>query len=149
MEFYNPLNELEDLKGVWEGTIYSNESKTKSSLIIKTIGHEIFEFNSTITKEDKELLFEKNILFYDKAHELLKAISINHEGYIEFADLEIRSKKKEIIIKSVFSSGFNLPPNIKILKTWLIDKKTNLINYKVKMGKEESVILTAEYSFQI
>ncbi|MCE7741579.1 MAG: hypothetical protein GOP50_03905 [Candidatus Heimdallarchaeota archaeon] len=147
MEFYNPITELEWLYGEWEGNLENEEGEFKTSLTIKSIGSEIIEFNSTIIKGKSKIQSEKNIFFYDKIHELVKVFSVNQEGYIEIADISIVHKNKRTIITSTFNSGFNLPPNMKISKKWEFRKDPKLVNYAVKMGKNERIVLSSKLAF--
>ncbi len=147
MEFHNPVTQLEWLYGKWEGRIVRDEEETESVLTIKPIGSEIIEFNHTILDNKKYTQFEKNIIFYDKTHEIVKLFTINHEGYIEISDISLNDKSKEIILTSTFSLGYNLPPNMKIKKKWVVQKNPKLMNYEVKMGKNERIVLKAEFHF--
>ncbi len=147
MEYYNPITELEWLYGEWEGVLANQEDEFKTSLTIRPIGSEIIEFNQLLLKNKILIQFEKNTFFYDKTNEIIKLFSFNHEGYIEIANITINAKKKLTEIHSIFSSGFNLPPNMKITKEWIFTKNPKQLNYKVKMGKDENIIIAAELRF--
>lgn len=147
MEYYNPITELEWLYGIWKGEMKTEDIETQTSLKIEPIGKEILEFNHVLIQNNSNYQYEKNTLFYDKLTENLRLFSVHHEGYIELADIALKSKNAQVEIMSTFNKGFNLPPNMKIQKKWIFYKKTKQATFEVKMGNNEKIIVSAELTF--
>jgi len=147
MEFYNPIRELEWLYGEWNGKISLDGIEQEGFLSIKQIGSQVVEFDLNILNSKTRTNYEKCTLVYDRTLEICKAISSNHEGYIEFSEVTIRNRTKHTELESNFLSGINLPPNIKIQKKWTFYKNPKHLIYEVKMGQEGKIVVSAEFDF--
>ncbi|MHA1447258.1 MAG: hypothetical protein ACTSSN_11240, partial [Candidatus Heimdallarchaeaceae archaeon] len=116
MDFSNPIDDLDWIYGLWKGTLSADGIDSKSYLHCRKFGIDIIEIKQIESSTKPEKLLERNFLFFDKTREQMKLISFNSEGYIETSNLVIKSNNKQVILTSDFESGYNLPPNMKIIK---------------------------------
>jgi hypothetical protein len=145
MEFYNPINDMSDLIGKWEGSIENEEKKIHSSLIFHYYGSDIIQYKQMINHDKSKKVLETGYFFFDKLKEELKHIVFNDEGYIEVNSLNLSKRAKNLRISSIFDSGYNLPPNIKIKREikLLLDEK--ILKITLRMGNDSNLISEAIY----
>ena len=145
MEFRNQIEDIYWLIGSWEGKSKTSEGITESELVISKMSDELLFFKERSRKEDKFVSQEQGYFFYDKLQNELKMMTINLQGYIEIAQIKLSTQKKHQLLHAIFTSGFNLPPNSKIIREFDFDTKENVLTINVKMGKNESLVLVAVY----
>lgn len=146
MKFENPIKEFDWLFGKWEGEIENEDGKFESSMYFGLYGSEIIKYEQSIIHEESTKIIEIGYFFFDKINERLNNIIINEEGYIEKSFITRTDEKNLFIIKSVFDYGFNLPPNMKIIREIRQTENENELEVIVKMGKEEKIISSSIYS---
>ncbi|MCG3259730.1 MAG: hypothetical protein H7644_08290 [Candidatus Heimdallarchaeota archaeon] len=147
MDFSNPIDDLDWIYGLWKGTLSADGIDSKSYLHCRKFGIDIIEIKHIESSTKPEKLLERNFLFFDKTREQMKLISFNSEGYIETSNLAIKSNNKQVILTSDFESGYNLPPNMKIIKEFTYKKNAKQLEIKVKMGLKEEIVAHGIYTF--
>lgn len=147
MDFSNPIDDLDWIYGIWRGTLSADGMDSESYLYCRKFGIDIIEIKQTKPSTKPEKLLEMNFLFFDKTREQMKLISFNSEGYIETSNLVIKSNNKQVILTSDFESGYNLPPNMKIIKEFTYKKNAKQLEIKVKMGLKEEIVSQGIYTF--
>lgn len=147
MDFSNPIDDLDWIYGIWRGTLSADGMDNESYLYCRKFGIDIIEIKQTKSSTKPEKLLEMNFLFFDKTREQMKLISFNSEGYIETSNLVIKSNNKQVILTSDFESGYNLPPNMKIIKEFTYKKNAKQLEIKVKMGLKEEIVSQGIYTF--
>jgi hypothetical protein len=147
MDFSNPIDDLDWIYGIWRGTLSADGMDSESYLYCRKFGIDIIEIKQTKSSTKPEKLLEMNFLFFDKTREQMKLISFNSEGYIETSNLVIKSNNKQVILTSNFESGYNLPPNMKIIKEFTYKKNAKQLEIKVKMGLKEEIVSQGIYTF--
>jgi hypothetical protein len=145
MEFHNPITEMTDFIGRWNGTIESDEIKLPSSIEFNHHGSDIIQYKQIINTENKDKIIEIGYFFFNKLKEELKHIVVNEEGYIEINNMILSKKSKYLKIASTFDFGYNLPPNMKIKREFKLLLNENLIEISLKMGKDAKTISEAAY----
>ncbi|MHA1954060.1 MAG: heme-binding beta-barrel domain-containing protein [Candidatus Heimdallarchaeaceae archaeon] len=145
MEFYNPIHDMTDLIGKWEGNMEKDENKTASSILFGHHGSDIIQYKQNVKLENKERILETGFFFFDKLKEELRHIVFNEEGYIEVNSLISSKKTKLLKITSAFDSGYNLPPNMKINRDFKLKIDEGVLEISLKMGKEAKIISKAIY----
>ena len=146
MKFENPIKEFEWLLGKWEGKMENEDGKFDSSISFSLYGSEIIKYEQLIIHEKSSKIIEIGYFFFDKINEKLNNIIINEEGYIEKSHISKSEKKNLSTIRSVFDFGFNLPPNMKIIREIKQTEEEDEIEVTVKMGKDEKIISSSIYS---
>ena len=147
MDFSNPIDDLDWIYGLWRGTLSTDGIDSESYLQCRKFGIDIIEIKQIKSSTKPEKLLERNFLFFDKTREQMKLISFNSEGYIETSNLFIKSNKKQTILTSDFESGYNLPPNMKIIKEFTYKKNEKQLEIKVKMGLKEEIVSHGIFTF--
>lgn len=147
MDFSNPIDNLDWIYGLWRGTHSAYGIDSESYLQCRKFGIDIIEIKQIKSSVKPEKLLERNFLFFDKTREQMKLISFNSEGYIETSNLIIKSSKKQAILTSDFESGYNLPPNMKIVKEFTYHRNAKQLEIKVKMGLKEEIVSYGIYTF--
>ena len=147
MDFANPIDDLDWIYGLWKGTLSQNDIKSKSYISVKKIGKDIIELKQVRTPNDEEELVSRNYLFFDKIKEQIKLISFNSEGYIETSNMILKSKKKLAHLTGKFESGYNLPPNMNIIKEIKYQQNPKQLEILVKMGSNEEIVSKGTYIF--
>ena len=145
MEFYNPINDMKDIIGTWEGEIKKDDKVYTSSIVFKYHGSDIIQYKQRVKKGKEEKISETGFFFFDKLKEELKHLVINDEGYIEINSLNCSNKTKLLNMTSMFNSGYNLPPNIKIKREFTLKRKERELDVILKMGREAKIISEANY----
>ncbi|MCG3219919.1 MAG: FABP family protein [Candidatus Heimdallarchaeota archaeon] len=145
MEFYNPIHDMTDLIGRWEGNMEKDENKSASSIIFRHHGSDIIQYKQIVNFRNKERILETGFFFFDKLKEELKHIVFNEEGYIEVNSLISSKKTKLLKMTSSFDSGYNLPPNMKIRRDFKLKINEKELEISLKMGKEANLISEAIY----
>ncbi len=147
MDFSNPIDDLDWIYGLWRGILSADGIDSESYLQCKKFGIDIIEIKQIKSSTKPEKLLERNFLFFDKTREQMKLISFNSEGYIEISNLVIKSNNKQVILTSDFESGYNLPPNMKIIKEFTYKKNAKQLEIKVKMGLKEEIVSHGIFTF--
>ena len=147
MDFTNPIDDLDWIYGLWKGILSLNGIEAKSYISAKKIGKDIIELKQVKTSNDKEELVSRNFLFFDKTKEQIKLVSFNSEGYIETSNMILKSKKKQAYLTGKFESGYNLPPNMNIIKEINYQQNPKQLEILVKMGSNEEIVSQGTYSF--
>ena len=147
MDFTNPIDDLGWIYGLWKGILSQNGIEVKSYISAKNIGKDIIELKQVRTSNDKEELVSRNFLFFDKTKEQIKLVSFNSEGYIETSNMILKSKKKLAYLTGKFESGYNLPPNMNIIKEIIYQQNPKQLEILVKMGSNEEIVSQGTYSF--
>ncbi len=146
MKFENPIKEFDWLLGKWEGEIENEEGKFESSISFGLYGSEIIKYEQSIIHEKTTKIIEIGYFFFDKINEKLNNIIINEEGYIEKSLITQSEEENLFIIRSIFDFGFNLPPNMKIIREIKQTEDESELEVVVKMGKDEKIISNSIYS---
>ncbi len=146
MKFENPIKEFDWLLGKWEGETENEDGKFESSISFALYGSEIIKYEQSITHEKSSKIIEIGYFFFDKINEKLNNIIINEEGYIEKSLISSSEEKNLFIIRSVFDFGFNLPPNMKIIREIKQTEEEDELEVTIKMGKDEKIISSSIYS---
>jgi hypothetical protein len=145
MEFYNPIHDMTDLIGRWEGNIEKDETKLSSAIIFNHHGSDIIQYKHKIKSEKEENIVETGFFFFDKLKEELLHIVINEEGYVE-NNTSISTKKTKLLkISSTFVNGYNLPPNMEIKRDYKLKIEEKSLEIDLKMGKEASIVSKGIY----
>lgn len=147
MDFSNPIDDLDWIYGLWRGILSADGIDSESYLQCRKFGIDIIEIKQIKSSTKPEKLLERNFLFFDKTREQMKLISFNSEGYIEISNLVIKSNNKQVILTSDFESGYNLPPNMKIIKEFTYKKNAKQLEIKVKMGLKEEIVSHGIFTF--
>jgi len=147
MDFSNPIDDLDWIYGLWRGILSADGMDSESYIHCRKFGIDIIEIKQIESSTKPEKLLERNFLFFDKTREQMKLISFNSEGYIEISNLVIKSNNKQVILTSDFESGYNLPPNMKIIKEFTYKKNAKQLEIKVKMGLKEEIVSKGIYTF--
>lgn len=145
MEFYNPIHDMTDFIGRWEGNMEKDENKSASTIIFTHHGIDIIQYKQKINLGNGERILETGFFFFDKLKEELKHIVFNEEGYIEVNSLISTKKTKLLKMTSSFDSGYNLPPNMKIKRDFKLKIDEGELEILLKMGKEAKLISEAIY----
>ncbi|NPD88282.1 MAG: FABP family protein [Asgard group archaeon] len=146
MEFYNPIHDMKDLIGKWEGKLEKDENKSASSIIFSYHGSDIIQYELKINLTNEEKILETGFFFFDKLKEELKHIVFNEEGYIEVNSMTSSKKAKLLKMTSSFDTGYNLPPNMKIKRDFKLKIVERELDIFLKMGKEANLILEGSYN---
>jgi len=147
MDFANPIDELEWIYGLWKGTLLSGEDEFESYLTCRRIGSDIIELSQVKIFENKEELISRNFLFFDKTKEQIKLVSFNSEGYIETSNMILNVRNKYAHLKGKFESGYNLPPNMNIIKEVNYTQNPKQIEFVIKMGLNEEIVTHGTHKF--
>jgi len=145
MEFDNPITLLKWFLGTWHGTITENEIKYKSRLKWKRYGFGMHSLEIFKTLEKTEKLFESLYLFFDKTKEQIKCIIFNTDGYVESSNVELLTVDSKMVLSIVFDHGYNLPPNMKIVREITQGKEDNSLAFVLKMGEKQQIYSEAKY----
>ena len=132
--------------GKWEGEIENEDGKFESSIYFGLYGSEIIKYEQTIIHEKSSKIIEIGYFFFDKINEKLNNIIINEEGYIEKSLISKSDEKNLFLIRSIFDFGFNLPPNMKIIREIKQIEEEDKLEVTIKMGKDEKIISSSRYS---
>jgi hypothetical protein len=145
MDFNNPITLLNWYLGTWQGTITENEIEYESRITWKTYGIDmhILEIYKTLGKTEK--LLENLYLFFDKTKEQIKCIIFNTDGYVESSNVELLDVDSRMMLNIVFEQGYNLPPNMKIVREITQGKDNNSLTFVLKMGEKQKVFSKAKY----
>ena len=145
MEFKNPITLLKWFLGTWQGTITENEIEYESRIEWKKYGFDmqVIEISKTVEKTEK--LLEKLYLFFDKTNEQIKCIIFNTDGYVESSNVELLTEDPTMVLSIVFDYGYNLPPNMKIVREITQNKKDNGLTFVLKMGEKQKIFSEAKY----
>jgi hypothetical protein len=145
MEFDNPITLLKWCLGTWHGTITENEIEYESRMIWKTYGFDmhILEISKTLGKTEK--LLESLYFFFDKTKEQIKCIIFNTDGYVESSNVELLTEDSRMMLSIVFDQGYNLPPNMKIVREITQGKDNNSLTFVLKMGEKQKIFSEAKY----
>jgi len=146
MIFENPINEFNWILGKWKGEMENEYGKFESSISFNLYGSEIIKYEQSIVHENSTKIIEIGYFFFDKINEELNNIIFNEEGYIEKSHIIKSEDKKLLIIRSIFDYGFNLPPNMKIIREIKQTENDKELEVIIKMGIEEKVISSSLYS---
>lgn len=146
MEFHNPITLLKWFLGTWHGTITENEIEYKSMIKWKNYGFDMHVLKIFKTLEKTEKLLEKLYLFFDKTNEQIKCIIFNTDGYVESSNVELLTEDSIMMLSIVFDYGYNLPPNMKIVREITQGKKDNSLTFVLKMGEKQQIFSKAKYS---
>ena len=145
MEIDNPIKLLNWFLGKWEGSIVENEVEYNSKIIWQIYGHETHVLEIYKKVENTENLLETQYFFFDKTKEQVKCIIFNTDGYIESNNVEIHGQGTDMMLSVVFDSGYNLPPNMKIVREISkIDKDSFVLI--VKMGEKQQLYSESSYN---
>ena len=147
MDFANPIDDIDWIYGLWKGILSLSGNESKSYISAKKIGKDIIELKQVRTSNDKEELVSRNFLFFDKTKEQIKLVSFNSEGYIETSNMNLKSKKKLANLTGKFESGYNLPPNMNIIKVINYQHNPKQLEILVKMGLNEEIVSHGTYTF--
>jgi hypothetical protein len=147
MDFANPIDDLDWIYGVWKGKLIADNIESESYISSKRIGKDIIELTQIRVDKKKEELVSRNFLFFDKTKEQIKLISFNSEGYVETFNMLLKSRNKHAQLTGKFEKGYNLPPNMKIIKEINYNKNSKLIEILIKMGINEEIVSQGEYYF--
>jgi len=146
MEFNNPITLLKWFLGTWHGKITENEIEYESRIKWKSYGFDMHVLEIFKTVENTEKLLEKLYLFFDKTNEQIKCIIFNTDGYVESSNVEILKEDPTMVLSIVFDYGYNLPPNMKIVREITQIKKSNGLTFVLKMGEKQQIYSKAKYS---
>ena len=145
MEFNNPITLLKWFFGTWQGTITENEVEYESKIIWKSYGFDMHVLEIFKTIEKTEKLLERLYLFFDKTNEQIKSIIFNTDGYVESSNVELLTEDPRLLLRIVFDYGYNLPPNMKIVREITQGKKDNSLTFVLKMGEKQRIFSKAKY----
>ncbi len=145
MDFDNPITLLKWFLGTWQGTITENEIEYESSIKWRSYGFDIHVLEITKILEKKEKLLESLYLFFDKTQEQIKCIIFNTDGYVESSNVELLEEGSRMKISIIFEHGYNLPPNMKIVREITQGKDDNSLAFLLKMGERQQIFSEAEY----
>ncbi len=145
MEFKNPITLFKWFLGTWHGTITENEIEYESRIVWKTYGFDMHVLKISKTVEKTEKLLEKLYLFFDKTNEQIKCIIFNTDGYVESSNVELLTEDPTMSLSIVFDYGYNLPPNMKIVREITQIKKNNSLTFVLKMGEKQQIFSKAKY----
>jgi len=145
MEFYNPIKDMSEIIGKWEGEIELDKEKLQSIIEFSYHGLDIIQYKQTSKTDQANKIIETGYFFYNKLKEELRHIVINEEGYIENNTILLTKKTKFLKLKSAFDFGYNLPPNIKIQRYFTLELEGKKLEYSLIMGKEAKLISKASY----
>ncbi|MHA1346644.1 MAG: hypothetical protein ACTSVO_01010 [Candidatus Heimdallarchaeaceae archaeon] len=145
MEFDNPITLLEGFLGTWKGIITENEIESESGIEWRRYGFDmhILEISKTLDKTDK--ILESLYLFFDKTKEQLKCIIFNTDGYVESSNVELLTEDSKMMLRIVFDHGYNLPPNMKIVREITKGEKDNSLILVLRMGEKQQIYSEANY----
>ncbi len=145
MDFDNPITLLKGYLGTWQGKITENEIEYESGIKWRSYGFDIHVLEITKTLEKKEKLLESLYLFFDKTKEQIKCIIFNTEGYVESSNVELLKEGSRMKISIVFEHGYNLPPNMKIVREITQGEGDNSLTFVLKMGEKQQIFSEAKY----
>ena len=145
MEFNNPITSLKWFLGTWHGIITENEVEYDSRIEWRSYGFDMQVLEIFKTHEKTEKLLERLYLFFDKTNEQIKSIIFNTDGYVESSNVELLTETSGILLSIVFDYGYNLPPNMKIVREITQIKKDNSLTFVLKMGEKQKIFSKAKY----
>ena len=145
MEFNNPITSLKWFLGTWHGIITENEVEYDSRIEWRGYGFDMQVLEIFKTHEKTEKLLERLYLFFDKTNEQIKSIIFNTDGYVESSNVELLTETSGILLSIVFDYGYNLPPNMKIVREITQIKKDNSLTFVLKMGEKQKIFSKAKY----
>lgn len=145
MDFDNPITLLKRYLGTWQGIMTENEIEYESRITWKTYGIDmhVLEIFKTLGKTEK--LLESLYLFFDKTKEQIKCIIFNTDGYVESSNVELLEEDSRMMLSIVFNHGYNLPPNMKIVREITQGKEDNSLTFVLKMGEKQKIFGEAKY----
>ena len=103
-------------------------------------------FSRYISREKESISTEQGYFLYDYTDKSIKHIMISSDGFVLINNTEIISKGKKIFLRSHFTSGYNVPPNLEIEKELLYDEKEKQLQISLKVGKLLTEIVLVHYS---
>ena len=146
MEIANPIFDILDIVDEWKGKIQRNDEEQEAIFSLDMYGKDIIQYDLKITQKKEKKIIEKGYFFFDKIKEQLVHLLLSEEGYIEINSLTIIKKGNSITLKSVFTKGYNLPPNMRIIRLIEFSRKRNTVELTHKLGKEEEVFSKGIFS---
>jgi len=163
----NPLEEMKWLLGKWKGEGMFDSKKCSSSLRITRFSENILEYNEKLTSNNIEIFQEQGYFFLNSLYNKVNQIAVYSEGFINIYDLKISSDKGELfevnqlinqkndnstqndeiiqLITGIFSDGYNIPPNIEIIKYLFVKKDKRRFISIIRIGKNQQEYTRMNY----
>ena len=137
MEIKSPLEKMIWLLGEWKGQITIENNEMEASFEVSKFGNEFIFYEIKTFAGKKSKILEKSYFFYDKTKDKILTNSFYEEGFSETSNWVMIVTNEKNNLSSSFLSGYNLPPNMELVKEIILSKKEGELMYSLKLGKSQ------------